>query len=112
MAKFRLLATHYIDNQLLEAGTLVGEGTSFPNAHPTLSMEGVDAPSAKAIEKLRTAMNVSNGSDIPGFMVEEMIRPAPVPVDNVAIDSVVMPERTLLGNDGIPVFPQGGQPSA
>ena len=112
MAKFRLLATHYIDSQLIEAGVLVGEGTPFPTALPTLSMEGVDAAGAKAIEKLRASMNTANGSDVPGFMMEEMIKPAPTIVDNIPLDGVVASPKPILGSDNIPVFPEGGQPSA
>lgn len=49
--RFKLLVTHYIDDQLLEAGTEIGDGTSVPFRYPDNSprtpspegqMEGLD----------------------------------------------------------------------
>lgn len=51
MTVYRLLGQHYINDCLLEPGTLVGEGTDFPLPEwyePTDQMEVVSAPTPEA----------------------------------------------------------------
>lgn len=54
--RFKLLAPHYIDDRLLEAGEVIGEGTQVPFTYPDGSprtpspeMEGLDEESAAAV---------------------------------------------------------------
>ena len=54
MAKYRLTAKHYWRDQLLEAGTLVGDETPYPvpEEGPTYDMEPLDDAAKAEIEKL------------------------------------------------------------
>lgn len=59
MPKYRLLAQHYIDDRLLEAGTVIGEGTDVPFLDadgkplpPTPFMEGLDKASKAETDKV------------------------------------------------------------
>ncbi len=56
MARYKLLMQHYIDDRLLEPGTIIGEGTDVPfldadgkPLRPTAYMEGLDDESAKTV---------------------------------------------------------------
>ena len=60
--QFRLLAQHYINDMLLEEGTIIGEGTQVPFTHPdgsprppSLDMEGLDAATKAEVEKIQAA---------------------------------------------------------
>lgn len=57
--QFRLLSTHYIDDMLLEEGTIIGEGTKVPFLHPDGSprlpsseMEGLDPAAQAEVDKI------------------------------------------------------------
>lgn len=69
MAKYKLLMQHYIDDRLLEAGTIIGEGTEVPfldkdgkPLQPTPYMEGLDDDSAKEVAK---AVAIDEGTMTP-----------------------------------------------
>lgn len=58
--QFKLLSQHYIDDRLLEAGKVIGEGTDvpflFPDGSPQLpsgEMEGLDEASQAEVEAVR-----------------------------------------------------------
>lgn len=54
MPQFRLLEPHYINDQFLEAGTLVGDDTPYPfKGKPSRAMEGTDDESQKAVDEAR-----------------------------------------------------------
>lgn len=59
--QFELLVQHYIDDKLLEAGEIIGEGTSVPFLHPdgsprppSTEMRGLDKASQAEVEKVQT----------------------------------------------------------
>jgi len=58
MAKYRLLSKHYIADQLLAEGTIVGDETSYPIAEGgvTPEMEGLDDEGKAEVEKMRDAL--------------------------------------------------------
>lgn len=58
--QFRLLAPHYIDDRLLETGTIIGEGTQVPflfpdgtKQTPSPEMEGLEPPAQAEVEAVR-----------------------------------------------------------
>jgi hypothetical protein len=58
--RFKLTAQHYIQDRLLEPGTVIGEGTEVPfldaqgnSLPPSDQMEGLDEESEKAVEMVR-----------------------------------------------------------
>ena len=55
MAKYRLLTKHYMQDQLLDEGTIVGEGTSFNITDEMVSpdMEGLDDESREKVQKAK-----------------------------------------------------------
>lgn len=62
---FKLLAQHYIDDRLLEEGTLVGDGQTItfklPNGEyrtPSYQMEPLDKDAIEAVAKLPPMMNM------------------------------------------------------
>jgi hypothetical protein len=54
MAKYRLLAKHYMNDRLLDEGTIVGDETSFviPEGGVTPEMEGLDDEGKAAVKKV------------------------------------------------------------
>jgi hypothetical protein len=54
MAKYRLLAKHYMNDRLLDEGTVVGDETSFtvPNGGVTPEMEGLDDEGKAEVKKV------------------------------------------------------------
>lgn len=50
--RYRLLTPHMIGGHYLDAGTEVGEGTSYPMAEPSNQMAGVDDAGKEAVNKL------------------------------------------------------------
>lgn len=55
--QFKLKSQHYIDDKLLEAGEIVGEGTEVPFLHPdgtprppSTEMEGLNSESQKEVD--------------------------------------------------------------
>lgn len=58
MPKFKLLCDHYIGEQVLKEGTVVGEGSAFPfTGAPSSMMEGLDEASKKAVEARMKSFN-------------------------------------------------------
>lgn len=57
MARFRLMTTHYIMEQLLEPGTVVGDGTPWPVTVPSFGMEGEDEEGKRLCEEHRHNFN-------------------------------------------------------
>lgn len=58
--RFKLTAQHYIDDRLLEAGEIIGEGTSVPflmpdgtPRPPSTEMEGLDEESQAAVDAVQ-----------------------------------------------------------
>lgn len=95
--QFKLLATHYIDNRLLPAGTIIGEGTDvpflFPDGqiqHPSDQMEGLDESAQAEVDAVRAR----------GFMPIESL---PVTIDQEA-PTIVIPVPAEENSD-IPVTP-------
>lgn len=73
MPKYRLLAQHYIDDRLLEAGTVIGEGTDVPfldadgkPLKPTPFMEGLDKASKAETDKV-AALDIDAAIAGPGL---------------------------------------------
>jgi hypothetical protein len=64
MPTFRLTAPHYIQDQLLQEGTLVGDGTGFPIPAPSLDMVGVDAESQALIDKFNDEVRLRNADSM------------------------------------------------
>lgn len=49
--KYRLRSQHFIHGALLEAGTVIGDGTPYPFADkPSTEMEGLDRASKEAVK--------------------------------------------------------------
>jgi len=55
MAKYRLLTKHYMQDQLLEEGTIVGDETSFKITEEMVSpdMEGLDDEAKQLVQKAK-----------------------------------------------------------
>ena len=58
--QFKLLSQHYIDDRLLEAGAIIGEGTEVPFLYPdgtprppSTEMEGIDEDSQAEIDAVK-----------------------------------------------------------
>jgi hypothetical protein len=66
--RFKLLAQHYINDRLLEEGTIIGEGTEVPFLDakgnplpPSDQMEGLDEESQKLVDSVREkSWNIDN----------------------------------------------------
>ena len=58
MAKYRLLTKHYMYDQLLEEGTVVGDDTAFKIEEAMVSpdMEGLDDAGKAAVQKAKDAI--------------------------------------------------------
>ena len=54
MAKFKLLRKHFIGDSLVEEGTVVGEGTSWPGVKVGREMEGVDDEGKRLVAEHRS----------------------------------------------------------
>lgn len=80
--QFRLLAPHYIKDQYLDAGTIVGAGTQWPwedetgPIAPSLAMVGVDAEGVEAVNRHR----VEKGRRPLPSVLPEPMHPANMPV--------------------------------
>lgn len=86
--KFKLTAQHYIDERLLEPGTIIGEGTEVPFTYPdgsprppTFDMEGLNDESQAEIDALDAAQRFPVDAIPP--MVPQGADPAARPVDPV-----------------------------
>lgn len=73
--KFKLTAQHYIDERLLEPGTIIGEGTEVPFTYPdgsprppTFDMEGLNDESQAEIDTL-----IANGGRYPVDEIPPMV---------------------------------------
>lgn len=93
--KFRLTATHHIADQLLEAGTVVGDGTIYPITGPSMFMEPLDEEAKKAYEK---RMEKWHGKPIP---VEIQQPPSSIQPGQKIEGTKVEPPKAAPGPSGM-----------
>ena len=96
--QFKLLSQHYIDDRLLEAGKVIGEGTDVPFLYP----DGTPQPPSNEMEGLDDAAQAEVAAVLRrGFVPIESLPMTMEPVD-VGPVPVESPPDT-------PVFPKGGK---
>lgn len=96
--QFKLLSQHYIDDRLLEAGKVIGEGTDVPFLHP----DGTPRPPSNEMEGLDEAAQAE---------VEAVLRRGFIPIESLPMTMEpvdVGPIPTEAPAD-TPVFPKGGK---
>ena len=69
MAKYRITEPHFINNEYLLPGTLVGDGTPYAVSQPSLSMEPLDDEATAAVKAVVVLSNKVAGSNDPLFMM-------------------------------------------
>lgn len=91
---FKLLAQHYIDDQLLEEGALVGDGQTvsfkYPDGTyrpPTYQMEGLDADAKAAIAALQPMPSIDAAL-------------AALPLEPAGVDNATKPKVTVTSGGG------------
>ena len=98
MAKYRLLAKHYIHDRLLDEGTIVGDETSFaiPEGGVTPEMEGLDDEGKAAVKKVTDNLTkpISNAAPLGILFLEPDVQNALTTMAKAQMAQNAKPEPT------------------